>query len=192
MAPPNWFIALPLDARELPDGELDSLPPGTRRFHPDDLHVTVAFLGPVERATALRAWSETDWSRQTALRIPTGQRATFGPRRRPSAFGLELDEPGGRLAAFIECWRDRLLVAAGRPPEERAVRPHVTLGRPSRGRGDSTRVRDWLAASPAPVPVSLDRVVLCTRAGREEERRFSACRECRLDPRQAATGDVPD
>jgi len=190
LVPPNWFIALPIDARELPASELDALPPGTRRFHPADLHVTVAFLGAVGRDVALRAWETTEWSRQPAMQAHVGARAALGPRRRPSAYGLELDDAEGHLRAFVEHWRDRLLAVAGRPGEQRPVRPHVTLGRPRRGRGDTIRVRAWLAASPPPTAVTLDRVALYTRADPPAEHRFAVHRESRLAPGPMTTGDA--
>lgn len=189
MAPPNWFIALPVDARRLPTGELDALPPGTRRFHPHDLHVTVAFLGPVERDTALHAWSMSDWTSQSILRVSTGSRATFGSPRRPSAYGLELEDPARHLHAFIERWRDHVLAAAGRPAETRAVRPHVTLGRPPRRRGDTIRLREWLAASPESTPLTLDRIALYTRADPGDDRRFAVHRECGLARKAIISGD---
>lgn len=180
VVPPNWFIALPLDARELPPGELDALPPGSRRFHPGDLHVTVAFLGPVDRDTALHAWSAADWASQSPLHAVTGPRATFGSPRRPSAYGLELEDSGRDLHAFIESWRDHLLAAADRPPETRAVWPHVTLGRPPRRGGDTIHPREWLASSPEATPLTLDRIALYTRADPGDDRRFSMRRECGL------------
>lgn len=172
MAPANWFIALPFPGGNLPAGEMDALPPHTRRFLPDDLHVTVAFLGAVDRATAVRAWSDADWSGESPLCVKTGRRATFGSPRRPSAYGLEFDDPRSELQAFIARWRDRLLAAADRPPEKRAVRPHVTLGRPARRGGDTIRVREWLATRPDAMSVTLDRVALYTRSKPGSERRF--------------------
>lgn len=189
MTPPNWFIALPFPPEALPKGELDALPPGTRRFHPDDLHVTVAFLGAVDEATALATWTAADWSSEPALRALGGCRATFGPRHRPSAFGLEFEDPRGELRAFIGRWRDRLLAAADLPPERREVRPHVTMGRPPRHGGDTIRIREWLASGPGAVAVTLDRVALYTRADPGSERRFARRRECSLAADTTNTGD---
>lgn len=175
MPPPNWFIGLPVRAAQLPIATLDTLPPDLRRFHPGDLHVTVAFLGPVDEATALAAWGSADWSGQAPLHARTGARAALGPPRRPSAFGLEIGDDTGAVAAFVRRWRDHLLAAAGRPPERRPVRPHVTLARPRR-RGDTIRVREWLAAPPTPTPLTLDRIALYTRAPRQSEQRFHIVR----------------
>lgn len=180
MACPNWFIGLPVRAEELPRDMLDSLPPGIRRFHVEDLHVTVAFLGPVGRDRAESAWSVTDWSRLPPLTAVTGARAAYGHPRRPSAYGLEIE--GDAVARFIRDWRDVLLEAAGRPPEERAVRPHVTLGRPPRRRADTirARARRWLDEQQPAVPLQLDRIALFTWSDDRRERQFRQVRECVL------------
>lgn len=180
MTRPNWFIALPVRAAELPAGLLGSLPAGIRRFHPEDLHVTVAFLGPVTAATARTAWAAGDWSRQPPLATHTGPRAGFGHPRRPSAYGLEIGDGDDPVAGFLRRWREPLLAAAGRPPETRPVRPHLTLGRPPRRHGDTirARARDWVAAEQPPVALQLDRIALYTRAPERGERLFTRVREC--------------
>ena len=182
MTRPNWFVALPVRAAELPTDLLDSLPAGIRRFRPEDLHVTVAFLGPVTETTALEAWAVGDWSREPPLITHTGARAGFGNPRRPSAYGLDLGDGDDPVAAFLRRWRDPLLAAAGRPPETRAVRPHLTLGRPPRRPGEAirARARDWIAVEQPPMPLHLDRIALYTRAPQRGGRRFTRVRESAL------------
>lgn len=177
MSRPNWFIGLPVRAGELPPDIVASLPAGIRRFHADDLHVTVAFLGAVGRNAADRAWSVTDWSRLPPLTAVTGPRASFGHPRRPSAYGLEIESD--RLVRFIRDWRDVLLEAAGRPPETRDVRPHVTLGRPPRRRADAIRdrARRWVDVQQAGTPLRLDRIALYTWSDDRRERQFVRMRE---------------
>lgn len=179
MARPNWFIGLPVRADELPQGILASLPAGIRRFHEDDLHVTVAFLGPVGRDDAGRAWSVADWSRLSPLTAVTGVRAAFGNPRRPSAYGLEIESEENAVAGFIRDWRNVLLEAAGQPPEERPVRPHVTLGRPPRHRADAirARARRWLKEQQPAVSLQLDRIALFTWSDDRRERQFTRVRE---------------
>ena len=45
MPRPNWFFAFPLDGAFVLT--LPELPPGLRRYHPEDVHLTLAFLGDV-------------------------------------------------------------------------------------------------------------------------------------------------
>lgn len=190
---PNWFIGLPVDAAELPAGLVASIPPGLRRFHADDLHVTVAFLGPVDPEAARAAWARAADIDAGPLRVQTGALAGFGRPARPSAYGLELGPGGDALAELIGRWRDPLRAAAGVGPEGRAVRPHVTLARPPRRGGRTIRARAdaWLArTAPAPATLTFARIALYTRAGAGDERLFRRVEETTLAPaaRDAAEG----
>lgn len=180
---PNWFIGLPVDAGELPAGLMDSIPPGLRRFHADDLHVTVAFLGAVGPEAARAAWARVADIDAGPLRVQTGPLAGFGRPARPSAYGLELDRGGDALAEFIGRWRDPLRAAAGVGPEGRDVRPHVTLARPPRRGGRTIRARAdaWLArTAPAPATLTFARIALYTRADAGDERLFRRVGETAL------------
>jgi RNA 2',3'-cyclic 3'-phosphodiesterase len=95
----------------------------------ESLHVTLRFLGPVDPARV------EDLAREVgrAMRgvAPFAARLAdvllFPSPRRPRviALGLEPEGPLTALAAAVE----RGAVAAGFAPEERAFRPHLTLGR---------------------------------------------------------------
>lgn len=180
---PNWFIGLPVAAQELPAGLLGSIPPGLRRFHADDLHLTVAFLGAVRPDAARAAWRLAGDIEEGPLRADTGPLAAFGRPGRPSAYGLELGAGGEAVAAFIARWRDPLRAAAGVGAERRDVRPHVTLARPPR-RGARTireRADTWLAqAQPGPATLTLERIALYTRAPPGDERLFQRVDEAPL------------
>lgn len=186
---PNWFIGLPVAAEELPAGLMDSIPPGLRRFHADDLHLTVAFLGAVGPDAAHAAWALVGDIDEGPLCAHTGRLAGFGRPGRPSAYGLELDAGGEAVAAFIGRWRDPLRAAAGVGPERRDVRPHVTLARPPRRGGRAIRARadTWLAqAQPGHASLTLARIALYTRAQGGNERLFRRLEEA---PLARADGD---
>ncbi len=170
----NWFIALPVDAGELPPDLLEGLPAGLRRFHPADLHITLAFLGSVTPEAASAAWRAAgiDAGPFTAA---LGTPAALGKPRRPSAFGLDLGDGGEAVAQVIGQWRDPLRQAAGLAAETRAPRPHLTLGRPPRRGGDAirARARHWVETySPPATPITLDRIALYTWAADRRERQF--------------------
>lgn len=172
----NWFIALPFPVASLPDEELKGLPAGTRAFDPADLHVTVAFLGAVGEQRALHTWRQLVIGDALPLSATIGRRAVFGPPRRPSALGLDLDADtdDSRLTRFIAEWRNGLRAAAGLAPEQRPVRPHLTLGRPPR-RTDAAWQRAlsaWIDQPAVHAPASLERIALYTRAGPGDRRRF--------------------
>ena len=172
----NWFIALPVPAQALPADALTALPRGTRPMHADDLHVTVAFLGPVGEHRAERAWDRIGTLARPPLQTHVGGRAALGSPRRPSALALDLDGAAGdrELTAFIEQWRDDLCAAAGVTAERRPVRPHVTLGRPPRRPDAAWRdaLNAWLVRSFDAGAMRLDTIALYTRAESGDQRRF--------------------
>lgn len=182
MANPSWFIALPVDADEIPRGLIDSLPAGLHRFPPADLHLTVAFLGDVSERDAERAW----------LRLPTlpgrgfvataGRLAALGRPARPSAYGFTLDDP--ELRDFLVTWRDPLRAAAGIEPERRQVLPHVTLARPPRRDGQVIRARaaHWLQSTTLPrFRLTLRRIALYTGSAERPQRLFRRVAERELN-----------
>lgn len=177
----NWFIALPFPPAALPEREFERLPVDTRAFDPADLHVTVAFLGAVGEQRALRAWARFGNERVPALRTTVTRRAVFGPPRRPSALGLELDGENSEapLPRFIAEWRDALRDAAGLDADPRPIRAHVTLARPPR-RTDAQWERalaEWLHRPAINTAAYLDRIALYTRAEPGDRRRFREVRD---------------
>lgn len=191
----NWFIALPFPPESLPREELHGLPAGTRAFEPADLHVTVAFLGAVGERCALDAWRQLNVGDALPLSATIGPRALFGSPRRPSALGLDLDPDtdDSALKRFIAERRDGLRAAAGLAPEQRPVRPHVTLGRPPR-RTDAAWQRAlaaWIDRPAAHFPATLERIALYTRAEPGDRRRFREVCSCpALTTDQSATTDT--
>jgi len=189
---PNWFIALPVRAADLPPGLVGEMPPGLRRMHPDDLHITVAFLGPVRPRAARAAWALATTIDEGPFRVESGALAAFGRPERPSAYGLDLGPGGAAVGAMIERWRNALLRAAAAREETRPVRPHITLGRPPRRGGTTIRARahEWLAtAAPAASALHLDRIALYTWPEDRRERLFRIVEQCTLPCARADSGE---
>lgn len=100
----------------------------------ENLHITLRFLGEVDTRKRVRAAEllrEAVMPERIVLRV--GRLDAFPSLRRPSVIvlGVRDEEEGLR-----EAWRmaDTFADALGIPPEERAFRPHITLGRVRRGR----------------------------------------------------------
>jgi 2'-5' RNA ligase len=99
----------------------------------ETLHVTLRFLGATDPADVPRlVRAVSDATRAIApFELALGALEAFPPRRpRVLALGLEPAAAVAALAAAVE----RGVAAAGLPPEQRAFRPHVTLGRARRER----------------------------------------------------------
>jgi 2'-5' RNA ligase len=176
---PNWFIAFPVaagvGARWL--AGLTAPPAGARIFHPDDLHVTLAFLGPCGEARAREAWALAQAIRWQALDfIPAGF-APFGPRRSPTTWALEPrpESPATpALKALLAAHAGPLAVAAGASPDvhARAPRPHVSVARTGR-RADPAALARWAAAQQAPTGTArLASLALWTWSEDRRERLF--------------------
>lgn len=129
----NYFAALPVTVA---DGFLARLqrdaPAALRWFHPDDLHLTLAFFGRHNAERIPDILEVLD-----AIDFPC-VRATLGPlralphSRRFSALAFDLDEGRDEVATCIARWRGPLGEASGVIPDCRPPRPHLTIARPAR------------------------------------------------------------
>lgn len=101
-------------------------PPGARRVRSDKLHLTLHFIGAVERArVAALANSLALPFSAFELRVA---RAALWPR---GIAVLETDAPDALLRLHQDL--GQALTAAGLPVEARAFRPHLTLARHAAG-----------------------------------------------------------
>lgn len=178
---PNWFVALPVPRDSRADTVLTQLPAGLRRFSPEDLHITLAFLGTVDEATAWAAWHAAPYPPAEGFAVAARSWRALGPPQRPSAYGLIVDEANDTLAAWIAQHRDAIRAAAGLEAERRPALPHVTLGRPPRRGGQAIRERieHWLAAAAVPDwQFRLDRLALYTWSNDRRSRLFARVAEC--------------
>jgi RNA 2',3'-cyclic 3'-phosphodiesterase len=120
---------------------------GARWQSDDQLHLTLRFIGEVERPVA-----EDIATVLTGVRAPAPMVAIAGVGRFDTALWAAV-APHDALAA-LHRKVDQAIVRVGLPPERRAYLPHVTLARLSRTAGASPEVARWCAdhaglASPA-------------------------------------------
>lgn len=174
MTAPNWFIALPVDPAGWFEARVRDPPGGVRRFHPEDLHVTLAFFGPCGEARATAAWEAlTPPLPRTAVSL--GAVVPMGPPSRWSALSAELVEGRDAVEAAMAAWRDLLCDLAGASREHRPPKAHVTLARPHRraSRDERDDALRWARALDLrDVRVTLDRVALVTWSEPGSPRRF--------------------
>ncbi len=171
----NWFIGLPVDAGRWLTPLVRTAPAHVRLFHPDDVHMTVAFLGAVGPEAAERAWATVLGYQSSPIELSLGGLRAMGNPRRPSALSVLVESGNDRVAALIAALRGPACAAADARPDDRPPLPHITIARPARdASADERRAAvEWARAQP-PVnaKVVLDRLVLFTWATDRRERQF--------------------
>ena len=108
-----------------------------RWVSPEDLHVTLRFIGEVEEPAMEDVAAEASAIRFDPFAVTLSGAGHFERRGRVSAVWLGV-EPNPALAAL----RDRIeaaIVRAGQPPEGRRFRPHVTVARLNQARPGGVR-----------------------------------------------------
>jgi 2'-5' RNA ligase len=183
---PNWFLAFPIDGRFVL--ELPPLPAAFRRFHPEDVHLTLAFLGGVGEAGAARALAALDQrlarAPLAALEISLGEVVPMGgSRRHYSALSALVSSGRAEATAALAALRDPLTEAASGRRDARPPKPHVTLARPTGRAGAEGREAGlaWAATLElGGVTARLERIALYTWSESRRERLFRIVEERRL------------
>ncbi len=172
----NWFVAFPIpNTDHWIEQALQTAPPELRRFHPDDVHLTICFLGP------LQPWQQEALIREFATLTAAPFDITLDSLRalpRPSfvtALSFELDEGRDYAANLIAQWRQPLADAVGKQPDPRDPLPHITIARPNRryGKRAQRAALRWIATvQPPSVRLHIDRVAVYTWAEDRSKRQF--------------------
>ena len=153
--------------------------PGGRVVHPEDLHLTLQFLGPVPaaRLAAVGAAADRVDGSPFELRI-----THTGHWPRPRIAWCAPGEVPGALSVLVRGLGEQL-AAVGYPPEDRPYRPHVTLARKARGAPAGTLAQSirW--------PVSS--FVLAESLSVPEPPRYRILRRWPLTAERQATGGGP-
>jgi len=187
MTRPNWFFAFPVDGAFVL--ELPEVPAHIRRFHPEDVHMTLAFLGGCGEAAAERALARLDreLSREplAPLAVTFAEVVPMGSRRRYTALSALLGEGRSEAARCLTELGGLLCEEAlGRRPT-RPAKPHVTLARPRPRAPDAARDAGlaWARALDLrSVRQTLPRIALYTWAEVRRERLFRIVDERQLGP----------
>jgi len=170
----SWFIALPVPTDSW-WSRVCAPPASARLFAPADVHLTVAFLGPVDEKAAEAAFElAPQWPTGTLAATLTGVVAMGNPRR-PSAFSVMVGEGAEEIARAIASVRDDMCGRAGARCDDRPPLPHVTIARPNRsaGRAEREAMLAWAQALDLGTPrVRLTSLALYTRAEDRSVRLF--------------------
>lgn len=119
-------IDLPEDVRDRLAGLCNGLP-GARWVPPENMHVTLRFIGEVPDGDLPDIGDALDRVRAPAFPISLAGVGYFGSRRRVHALWAGVE----KSPTLVDLQRktESALQRAGLPPEERKFMPHVTLAR---------------------------------------------------------------
>ena len=177
---PNWFVGVPVPAAGWLEGYAADAPAGVRVFHPDDLHMTVAFLGSCGEERAALSWDEIGRYTGGPFEVALAGLEPLGNPRRPSALSLVVTRGRSEAIALLVALRDALTIAAEAEPDDRPPLPHITIARINRRASPRERkaALEWARAKP-PVGVAavLERIVLYTWTEDRRERQFQVVQE---------------
>ncbi len=186
MPRPNWFFAFPIDGAFVL--ELPALPSNFRRFHPEDVHLTLAFLGGCGQIAAERALAALDQCLHRESPPPIAISvaevvAMGGSRRTYSALSALLDVGRAEATACVAALRDLLTQTASGRTEKRPPKQHDSIARPRSRASEADREAglSWAAALRLQdVRARLDRIALYTWSETRRERLFQMVAERRL------------
>jgi 2'-5' RNA ligase len=186
---PNWFFGFPIDGAFLLD--LPPLPKSFRRFHQNDVHMTLAFLGGCSEEAALRALAALDNRLAStpihAMDVSLGEVVAMGSPRRYTALSALLGRGREEAAACITAYRDVLMETATGRRDERPAKPHVTVARPRRRATDADRQAGLAWAKSVDlgtVTATLDRIALYTWSEKRVDQMFRIAAERRLESKR--------
>ena len=182
---PNWFFAFPIDGGFVRD--LPAPPSALRAFHPDDVHLTLCFLGGCGEERALAALAALDAALAAEplapIDVTLGEVVPMGSPRRYTALSALLEHGRPEAAAAVARLRDTLADAAAVARDTREPKPHITLARP-RGRAtgaDRAAGVAWAKGLDlSGISARLDRIALYTWGERRLSQLFRIVTERRL------------
>ncbi len=152
------FVAIrpPEDIRDLLIDAMDDSP-ALRWVSDEQLHLTLRFIGEVERPLANDVAAALARVRFAAFELAVKGVGRFEQRNGGALWaGVEPRAPVAELAAKVE----RACVVAGLEPERRAFHPHITLARWNRRNAEAVATFERREADLTSQPFSVDEFVL--------------------------------
>jgi 2'-5' RNA ligase len=186
MIPPDWTDYLGVVSRELA-----SKTRGLSWTRPENLHITLRFLGDLDDAGVerVRGLVARDAGAEIAPRAGLGSIGAFPNLDRPRVVWIGLAE-GAESVVSVAGSMNEALERGGFGAPDKPFRPHLTLARVREGARGLEAIRD--AAPPPPPPRALlDRVCVMKSELHPAGARYTALTEIRLRPPGGAAPTSP-
>ena len=134
---------------------------GVRWVNPENIHLTLAFLGHIEPGQVDHVLTavQTACEPINPFTVTLQGTGAFPDFKRPRVFWMGIHDPDGKL---LRC-HDHIvheLERAGFPGEKRSYSPHLTLGRVKNSRGISAVSAELESMHPEPLSVDAREVVV--------------------------------
>ena len=177
LIPPDWAAHLGALSRTLAQRTS-----GLSWVKPENLHVTIRFLGDLDDAALgrTRASVAESLARTAAPLARLGPLSAFPNLARPRVLWVGLSE-GAEAVGEVARAVDDGLRHAGFGPPDRPFRAHVTLARVRPGAKGLETIRDAALGEP-PASALLDRVAVMKSDLHPSGSRYTALQEVRLRP----------
>jgi 2'-5' RNA ligase len=130
---------------------------GARWIEPEDMHITLRFLGDVDRRTANEFADLISDVQVPPFRAVVRGLGSFGGRQ-PRALWAAID--AGPELRELNRLHERAARASGLAPESRAFKPHVTIARLKHARPDDVAIFLGQQGAFVSEPFTVERVVL--------------------------------
>lgn len=153
---PSSFLGLVVEVGDWHASLTRELPERVRALHPEDVHVTLAFLSGVAPERAMAAWDAARAVPIAPMRVRLHRMIPLGPDEGWTALSATIGVGRDDVANAMLAVRDGATDAAGARRETRPPLPHVTLARLHAKASDAQRdaARQWADA------LSLDHIEL--------------------------------
>lgn len=126
---PSSFLGFVVDVGEWHASITRALPERVRALHPEDVHVTLAFLSGVAPERARAAWEAARALPIEPMTVRLSRMIPMGPAQGWTALSATIGVGSEVVASAMLAVRDRATDAAGAWRETRPPLPHVTLAR---------------------------------------------------------------
>ena len=161
-------------------GDLKGVMSGLSWVKPENMHITVRFLGDLGESGVRRAGEATRQGAEghTAFLARLGAPGAFPSMKRPRVLWTGLSE-GAEPAIAVAKSVNQRLQESGFGPSDKPFKPHMTLAR-VREHAEGVEAFGRYAPPPPPEPALLDRIVVMKSDLHPTGSRYTALEEIRL------------